>query len=1410
MRRRPWVLVVALLILALTFSIVVGIRYLNRSNRLRDDILKTFSEVPGVVSIGSATLEASTLQLSHVHYHSPDTSIVVDVRRISLRFSLSNLIKYQGGLERFVQSIAIIEPKVSYRLGGHSTPDTSTVELPDLSHYSFLERIIVREGTFRLSDRSGQSWASLHGIDGWVTGGHGRNVRFEVAASPFGDSLRTLTASGTVNLADLKLETKVDLARYKLANLDFPATTPIVFEDGNIDLHVRATVDSSGWQADANWMLKNGVMQVKHGPRLEGINLTGLLEDKLVTITGDLLFEEDPASLNASISLKDTLDLKAMVDIPEGRLGKHLGTFTGLKPKNQPGGNLHARAHFHLRAGEGWSAWATGSGRELTTPVGPFRNVSTDIHWDRQKKSLVFDRLNATWYGMAVDATASFNPGRDNRFPVDIDVNGNVDPTELPDWTHPLASKVVHGKVTLRLTPAKGWVIRSEGRVRNRGDARLGEFQGVYNRSDGYDLSLALYSAHDKDARFRFYSLKGEPVRIETVQPQLVAGWWDSTYSFSDRVKRLDITASARFDSGRVAGSADLLDDKTGFELALNGSLLHGQDTPYNGIYGYTLKRHEVLIGNGDVNFRLQDGLLDVDRFTFMDFFHATGRIDLKNREIAGLEMVVEDLDLAEVVPGLTSLPEGRVEGRINGRLSARGPFKQPVLQSHLELSEGGYGALRQYWGLLTLGSDVQGNVVIEQGAFGRAGRTMITLEGNYNIPEDDLNLSLSSPGSDASVLAQALFGKESLLDGTISLQGRVHGPILMPSWTMNLGMLDAQVAGIEFNTVSVALRGESSERLGHVLYIDEFDMSRPKHYQLQVFGAAPLTRGAGQISIVLNGAIPELLPQMTGFVKGARGTGEANWTITMVGGSAASSQGSVKVKNGSLTFAEVFPDMHDINIDMDVDLEGRATINRCEAKLGDENRRFVLGNDPGDPDDPTQLPILVKSLGLDLGVLRFRTPDADGIPMRIPGVSMTQDYANVRFTGLGDDSWFRVAGPVDSLMMRGEMTMNTADITLPPVSTKNGGNGSSRPGVSKKPTGFLALLYKARWDAEVNIGRDVHYERVVSGLEKTPLLAAFSDFIGQVSVDLTLEPTEQDRPLRVHGRLVDQSFRLGGTLTSTQGTIEFLDLTFQMERGEATFDQTSLLPVVSGRAVSNVVEPGTDFSRRVYLTLYVIDPVTGEKTPRGRWGDFTLVLEDEEGSSQEQIVTALGYDPASLRERATAIGAGGIERAVTRRWLRPIERDVARWLGLDLVRINPTIAQNLTSTDQTNLPGQVQDSVRTKRTVDYFRASRVTVGKYLTRDLFLSYTGQLGKDPRYTTVEDAQSGRIGLLQTWSLQYRLNAISPNFVIQGDWEYDNLADVRTAERQDKLRNNRSIRLKYTFVFDVTKLRWLRVW
>ncbi len=1454
MVRRPAVLIVTLAVLALAFSTIVAFRYLNRSDELRHFILnQTVKVIPGDLSLGSALIEGNTLQLTDIDFAAPDSGILFRAQRLSVRIALTNLVRYSGGLERVVQSVSLVEPHVIINLPDSSKTDKkkaeSSFEMPDLRQYAFLDRFILRSGTIKVQKR-GEPLFHAWGVEGWILGARPDHFDMELACGFYEDTTRALKFSGMLNTVTNHAEGKLTLQDYSLHTVKLPSyfpvqrgsgvlnisgigeyngeqwslrtdvsledlrpgelalneDLPVEIEGGQFDLNTTFIADEENWDIIAGWDLRNTDLLVKEGPKLEDIRFQGEIEEGIARVSGSLLFEGDKASFRTAAPIRGEEGVTATATIAEGSLGRHLGTFAGLDEEEQPQGDVSVSSQLNLDRDTGaWNVEAVASSPRLDTPIGGFKDVKLRLSLLPDRKVLSFDTLSAEYQGLKIVASGAYQPDEEERFVVDVDVSGDASASELPDWAAPLERKAGWAWVKIRQTREEGWTVRGEGKIRTEKNPTLGEFSGYYGE-DGFDLDLQLYSLSWPSSRVHVWRDGQGPIRIEAREPQIFAGWWDPNMNPGDNLAKMSLVVSATVYENHATSFVKFEDMRSGAKADVYGTVKFGKSRTMVGDFSYSVSRYADFIGNGELRFRYGQGMLDIDQLSFMDYFWAHGRVDVERKEIQLIDLQVEGLDISEAFSVSGTEVGTPVDGNVNGRVYIRGSFERPTVSSHWELSDGRYGDLEGYWGILTLETDSAGEVFLRQGAVGRAGRTIFTLFGSYNIPRDEFDLFVETPGSDANSFTHALIGKLGLFQGQMSLSTRITGSLSNPSWKVMLSMHEAKLSGIRFSTVNLVVRGETTARQGLVIYLDDCSLERPDHYALYAEGKAPMTRGAGEINISFEGDILEVFPQWSTFFETAEGMGQLNWRMTIVDGRAVATRGHIRVKDGNMTFRRMFADLDDIDIDISLDADGRANINRFDGVFA--NRfPFTIRNDLGDV-ERSRRSIDVDALGLSAGVLKLKMDHEDGIPIHVPDLFPTPDYGRIKLAGKDGDAWFRVAGPLDSLYFDGSVFVSRSRITFPPEEEKSQQNGRSgngeienfalQPEAEEEAESPASIIQNAVFDLDFGLREGVFYEKIVKGLENAPVLGTVSEFFGQVALDINLEPTEPERLIDVTGSLGDESLRLNGKIVSTRGTIDFLDWTFNVERAEVLFDNTTILPVVSMRASTTVMEG--DFSRIIYLTLYVIDPITGERTPRGRWGEFTFVLEDQAGSSQTELLSAMGLELGNLQDRVIASGVGGIDRAVARRYLRPVEQDIAQWVGLDLVRVHPTITQNLLGDRLLGdyYMSRIEQDQRTganPKVSNVFRASEIVFGKYLTSDVFVTYSGQLGQDPRYTSVEDYQRGRLGLLQTWGMEYRFSMLSPNLVLESSWEYDIYEN----------NSNRSGRLRYNFLFDLTQIR-----
>jgi TamB, inner membrane protein subunit of TAM complex len=1412
MVRRPWIILVSLILLSIAFSGLVTFRYINRSNVLRDRILSELSGINGDFSIGRARLQPNNLILNRLSYRSPDSTMNVEIEQVSIRVSVSNLVQHSGHLISVVESVSLERPTISFRPDRRvpvpaSTPDTANALL-DLASLSSLERIILLDGSFTLETGDHDQWISVSRIEGWLNGTTDNRIELTMSASMSSDSLKLINIKGTGSLVDPSMKIRIDLDELNLEEIIMPEPSPVDSLSGDMDLHVDLLLDSTGWDATGHWNLSDGgaIIDDSGGLVLDRVNMRGLLENKIATTEGSARFEGDMAAVEGSLDLQ-SLVLTAAADLPVVHIGSHLGTFAHLEPKLQPKGTVETQGWItiDLKTRE-IDLIAVASGDELGTEVGPFRDIHMDYSWDNRLWELRFDSLATSWYGLDIIAAGKYRPAEEIDFLVLGDFEGYGEQWNLPDWTRPIISKRAEGKLAIRRLQDEGFVVSSDARIRDNDNPAFGEFHGRYSRF-GYDANLDLYSLRSPDARVRLRQFMNDPAHLETLQPQLALAWWDDKYEIGSWISELDIQSQSKIEEDTISTIADIYDTGTEFGVKVSGISVIDPIGSVETVAGYQFMHQNDFVANGEFHASYFENILSLMKFEFMDVMTASGNYDFDKRLMRNFTARVEELDVEYFLPEISDIPMGLVGGTLNGRFNMNGPIYHPEINSHFELSDGRYQDINDYWGLFTLATDANGTVNIRQGALGRESSTLFTLIGGYSISDDSLGVYIESPSSDAGLLMFTLTGKADLLNGKARLRGLIDGPLFTPSWQADLDLTDGRMADILYDEVHLSVRGEQSERLGHVVYVDSARFSRPDHYQMSMRGAVPLDRGAGELDISLSGDILELLPQWSDFITSGTGQGNLNWSTTIVAGKPVAARGELSLNNGELVFTDILPPLGDLNVQITIDTEGLVNIHTASGILNGQYP-FEISNLPGETDNSFRQPIRLGAPEIDLGVLKIRTVEDLGIPFRLPGINTTEQYSRLSVSGKQDE-WLTIAGPADSLYIDGEISLLSATFTYPPL--VDGGQAAILSRILPSQALFLGLddtnlttetpsfMNNARWDVNAYVGNDVRYERVIKGFENAPVLETVSGFLGQIILDVDLDPTDPIYPISVSGALADTSFRLNGTITSTTGRIEFLDLIFQMDRAEVVFDQTTIFPVVSSRAVALVEEE--DFSRQMYLTLYVIDPVTGERQQRGRWGEFTFVLEDEVGSSQEEVLSAMGVgiaDLQSLQNRFITSGAGGLDRAIARRWLGPVERDAANWLGLDIVQFRPRIATNLVGTNPADVfYNTAEDDQRTaanQSNRNLFRASKVTLGKYLDRDVYVSYTGQFGEEARYASVEDIQLGRLGLLQKWNLEYRIQPISPNFVIEFGWEYESVED----------KNNRSARMKYSVVFDLLQL------
>ncbi|RQV93406.1 hypothetical protein EH220_08250 [bacterium] len=336
----------------------------------------------------------------------------------------------------------------------------------------------------------------------------------------------------------------------------------------------------------------------------------------------------------------------------------------------------------------------------------------------------------------------------------------------------------------------------------------------------------------------------------------------------------------------------------------------------------------------------------------------------------------------------------------------------------------------------------------------------------------------------------------------------------------------------------------------------------------------------------------------------------------------------------------------------------------------------------------------------------------------------------------------------------------------------------------------LLDRLYEAEWDLEVEMGSGNHYDVEITGFKDSdlsamlgdqPLIEALADYLDHLTVDAIVDPTED--PLLIRETLEDSTFYLMGRLTSNRGRVDYLDQTFSIDYVTADFDETNVMPILEGRAETYGLD-SLNRSVPVYLTIYEIDTENNTRYRQGRFDDVTYVLESDNADSPEAVLQLLGYGSVNTTAKAEQVLARTALSAAKRRWLDPIARQLEKTTIFDEIALTPGGGRSERLFRQQREQA-LTDTTESASVVRFFTGSHVTVGKYLSDEIFVSYTGELVEGPG-----DLEGSRLGLVHFWNLELRMDPLARDLVLDFAVEYDEI------ER----RRDESVALKYSFTLE----------
>jgi hypothetical protein len=862
---------------------------------------------------------------------------------------------------------------------------------------------------------------------------------------------------------------------------------------------------------------------------------------------------------------------------------------------------------------------------------------------------------------------------------------------------------------------------------------------------------------------------------------------WQSTLQ---PLRSFDIAFQGDESAGSLDWSVQIAPDSTSllpriardFRFSGRYSRFGSSSLAMNGKWSGTAGKGNPFEGRADVT--LDEQILTVSHLFIDAVGEAQGVVDLKNREL-DVELDISSLSLSELPIDPALMHRIGLDGTVSGHIHASGGFSDPAWDAHVAMVDGSAFGVPGYW----MNLDASGHgLVMSVNSFdlGRDVRKIIGASGNLDVAQGTIAMTAEVGSGRAEDFLLALIGWGGFLSGDLEGRGAVSGNLKSPDIEAELTVRNGElVREIQVDEFTASFRTDVNARGERILRIPKCAFGKTGVYQFSGDAeVVPHKGGEFRAQFEGSGDFLDIVDQLeTPFVT----HGSQSALRVKFGGTLDHPElieGELDVTNGHFSYPDATPGL--VAADIAIRVAAPGDVESGLIKFSTDNQWVQIRFSPGCADRSDGLkPLIIPTPRICLGVLELET-GSDGMPLHLPGLQKPEWYGTYIF-GTSAAPVTISGRDTNRLLIAGDAQIVGTRITFPFAST-NQGRGEPKP-MLPVPRWLVQRLIEAQWNLNVAIGSGDHYAVEITGLKNSELFSSLrtstvfttlADYFDHLSIDALLEPGTA--PVGMHGCIGDSTFHLNGHVSSTRGKVDYLDQSFSIDYVYADFDETNPMPILEGRAVTMGVD-SIGGRTPVYLTMYQIDRETDLKQKRGRLDKVTFVLEGDAGQPPEQILQMLGYQAGNASGKAEQLVASTFARAIGRQWLDPLERRLERWTLLDEIAFSPGGGRSTSIVRQQRV-STLQDSLQSNSAIRFFTGSQVTVGKYVTRDVFVTYTGEIAEG------QAQYKDRMGMVHSWNLEYRINPLSRDLVLDLAVEYDEIERKR----------DESVSLKYTFALE----------
>ena len=1353
MKHRRWVLVVFALLFLSIAGVYLTLRLTRMNERVKQIILAQVHPytAPGA-SIGSLRFDIFNLHLRDVALTAKDSSFSVEVKDLRFSYNPLRLLRSDFSPSRVARDVLMVEPNLiihDVRARITETPSITEDEplKPLITAFSSIRQITVQRGAVWAENKRKMRILLSQNLTGWFQGVSPDSAELRFTGRLFESPEDNLEMTGYFDLhAGKVLALEAQLLESQ-PSPELPIFLPefVRVTKGRMKGQASYSRDRSATGffelMDGSFALQDSALQYDH------ISLRTELAGRHMTLKGKV-GDFNGASFDLSGSIQNILNpiLLIEADCPSMDI-------TEFIKRTAPDLRIPIAGHGGFQF-------------SLTGSIDSLRCDGRVFSDSLFVGGILFESLNSN-LSIAGNLFEMRGSARHHEGAT-LELETQMDVSELRD-------PVISGSVVLT-GPFHPILPAQLRRPENRIDGVLAaEIEGPFSNPNAWlSGEVTLNSEKNRSIWFRpefvyaDHHLSGELTSSEVFGLTATAerilthdfSWQVQCFQFQSLLNYLAPEGIAE-SSERFEGFAQIEANSKNWQARLRGVRRSDRGSVFDvGIQATRDPKQQNGIVNGAVYdsagdslplsaaFHYQDGQLDVTDGRIDDFFHAEFSFPFRQDEPISGSVRLEQLELSRLHAYARAL--NPANGQVSGRVAFGGTIADPLWDFQLTLSDGALYQRGTYEGAFNGRLDMSG---------------LSTLSGDLNrndIPILKVSVDRSHPDSlQGRIYGDNLFlGKDQIrltrsgesVQGDARFDLRVSGRPRSPIIAGEVQIRDGRLAGIQFHNLIAQITDTPDSAGNRFLVIDSAELTRLDGFKLNLNGQIPHADNQdADLDVLADGNLLGLLTDLTKVVGKAQSQGSMDLRIGGRPGAWVLGEGNIQLDSGTLDM-EVFIDKLDkLKGHLAFDPETRFV--HIDSLLGTVEKRAVSFSNI--PSQNGYAPLVFESAGLSLGVIRIHT-DPEGIPVVIPGLMESGEAGNMQLANGETTEPFVIAGPVSNPLLSGTLRLSDFRFTYPVLDMDAGQN----------PSAILAGLAKINWQVRVEPQNDVHYIRNI----ESP--------VGNIYLDLQLR--DRFGGLNFSGIEDEDNLQVWGNLVSTEGTLEALDHYFRPEQITFDFPRGMENPILSGRASTTVID-----SVGLGSTVWLILSNLNESTP-SEGGDYldqiSLHFETDNpnlGRNEADLLAALGYSGAQMMDRAyDAIGLQ-VENLVFRPLFRPIEKQIRRRLGLDVVRVSSMFSRNLL---------QIRDQDTETFELDpkwLLRSTRLTLGKYVAPGFFLTYTGQVQNDMGV----QYQLHGLGFRHALSLEYSLR---PDLFLEMEYTYD--SQLLSDRREDK-----KIWLRHIFPF-----------